>query len=98
MRYLLILSFLLLSSCSSFFKEADNFNCPELGFVSGTDNIDLENVKATIKEIKAVCILKDKNKITVELELPFIAKFHEDYAIPEYPEVELSNVRPSKTL
>ncbi|MBI3441996.1 MAG: hypothetical protein HY052_09410 [Proteobacteria bacterium] len=74
MRCLALLAVILLSGCSLFSKETDDFSCPQIGFIRDADRISLPTADAVINGFNGACSLKKKQGVVVELTVPFAAK------------------------
>lgn len=74
---------LLLSGCASPFskdQEAAALPCPKAGFIADTDSVSFPATKTdpavnvVMNGFSAECSFKDKNKVQIDLTLPFVAK------------------------
>jgi hypothetical protein len=75
MRYIAVLAIVLLSACSLFSRNTDDFFCPKIGFIADADMISLPNGEALIDGFKGSCSFsKDPNEVQLELTLPFKAR------------------------
>src|SRR5690348_13805054 len=74
MRTIAILAIILLSGCSLFSKDTEDFSCPKTGFIAPADTITLPAAKAVINGFSGSCSFKKKGEVQVELTLPFTVR------------------------
>jgi hypothetical protein len=81
MRYIAVLAIVLLSACSMFSKNTEDFSCPKIGFIGDADVLSLAAGEAQINGFKASCSFsKNPDQVQVELTLPFKAQKEEKAA------------------
>ncbi len=79
MRFLPILAVVLLSGCSYFSKQANEFACPKVGLIPDANILSLPNAEAEIGNWTGTCSFKN-DAVIVDLNLPFKVQMKEGTA------------------
>jgi len=74
MRYIAILAVILLSGCSLYSLEAEDFSCPQIGFIADADRASTPAAEVVINGFAGTCSFKKSGEVQVELALPFAAR------------------------